>query len=137
MDCTPEQIRSSLNKDISRLDLHPGQGHFKHLVQYIVPDVTVEEEDQKLIVKANNDSLPPIRINRRYLKMLENDELSEETKEFIRGKLASVKWLFHNVHQRNQTLVRIVEYLIDFQRPFFMVFLGFYVLHLLQSLPCR
>ena len=120
LDCSADEITSALNKDISRLDLHPGFGHFKHFVQYITPDASVEVDNEILSVKVNDDFLPPISINRRYLRMLSDESLSPETREFVRHKLAAAKWLLHNVHQRNETLLKICELLIKLQKEFFM-----------------
>lgn len=120
LECASEEISSVLKKDISRLDLHPGFGHFKHFVQYITPDATVEVENENLVIKVNDDFLPPIRINRRYLRMLGDDSLPTETREFIRRRLASAKWLLYNVHQRNETLFKIVEFLTQMQKEFFL-----------------
>ncbi|KIC72720.1 RNA polymerase sigma-54 factor [Neochlamydia sp. TUME1] len=118
--CSSEEISKALQKDISRLDLHPGTGHFKHFVQYITPDATIEISNDNLAVRINNDFLPSMRINRRYLQMLEDESLSSDTKEFIRIKLSSAKWLFKNVHQRNDTLLKILELLTNQQKEFFL-----------------
>lgn len=120
LDCSAEVISSSIKKDISRLNLHPGFDHFKHLVQYITPDASVELENDVLKVKINEDFLPPIRINRRYLSMLNDETTALETKEFIRHYLVSAKWLLHNVSQRNETLLKIIELLMKQQKEFFL-----------------
>jgi RNA polymerase sigma-54 factor len=120
LECSAEEISTVLKKDISRLDLHPGFGHFKHFVQYIIPDAVVEIENDQLTVKVNDDFLPPIRINRRYLRMLEDQNLPGETREFIQNKWAAVKWLLRTVHQRNETLLKIVELLTKLQKEYFL-----------------
>lgn len=120
LNCSSEQISQILKKDISSLDLHPGFGHFKHFIQYITPDATIEVDEERLKIRINDDLIPPIRINRHYLRMLLDEKLASDTKEFIKHKLATVHWLFHNVHQRNETLFKIMEVLIDLQKDFFL-----------------
>jgi RNA polymerase sigma-54 factor len=121
LDCSSEEIEVALKKDISRLDLHPGIGHYKHFVQYITPDASIDlDENDELKIRINDDFLPSIKINSRYLRMLSDETTPEETKEFIRNKFNSAKWLFKNIHQRNDTLQRILELLIKFQKAFFM-----------------
>lgn len=120
LDCSAEEISNALKKDISRLDLHPGFGHFKHFAQYITPDATVEVNHETLTVRVNDDFLPAVRINRRYLNMLHDETLSAADKEFIRQKLTGAKWLLHNVHQRNETLLKIMELLTQLQKEFFL-----------------
>lgn len=120
LKCSSEEISKVLKNDISRLDLHPGFGHFNHFVQYITPDATVEADNETLTVKVNDDFLPPVRINSRYLRMLNDETLPSDTKIFIQQKLAAAKWLLYNVHQRNETLLKIVELLIKYQKEFFL-----------------
>lgn len=120
LHCTVEEITQTLKKDISRLDLHPGLGHFQHFVQYITPDVTIEINQEVLTVQVNDDYLPPMRINKLYLRMLQDETLSQDTKEFIQQKLASAKWLLNNVHQRNETIFKIAKHLAEVQKDFFL-----------------
>lgn len=120
LSCTPEEIHLAFKKDINRLDLHPGFSHYKQFIQYITPDASVEADDNILTIKVNEEDLPSIRINRRYLRMLEDEALAPETKEFILQKLASAKWLMRNIHQRNETLLKILEILIKVDQEYFL-----------------
>lgn len=120
LKCSADEITQALKKDITHLDLHPGFGHFKHFVQYITPDATIDSFDGTLTVQINEDFLPPLRINKLYLRMLKEDSLPSETRAFILQKLAAAKWLLHNVHQRNETLLRIVELLAKVQKEYFL-----------------
>jgi RNA polymerase sigma-54 factor len=42
-----------------------------------------------------------------------------ETREFIRDKITSAKWMLRNIHQRNDTLIKISESLVKRQWEFF------------------
>jgi RNA polymerase sigma-54 factor len=119
LGCTAEEVANAIKQDIARLDLHPGFGHFKQLVHYITPDASIESEGEALTVRVNEDFLPPLRINSRYLRMLSDETVPKETKEFIKNKLISARWLMRNVHQRNETLHRIIFLLADLQKDYF------------------
>ena len=120
LKCSSEEIAEAIDRCISKLDLHPGTLHSRQIVQAITPDVTVRQEDDKLIVDINDDSMPSLRFNSRYMRMLDDETLSTEAKEFIRHKILSAKWLLRNIHQRNETLEKIAHSLIKRQQEFFL-----------------
>ena len=97
-----------------------GNLFFQQHHSYIIPDATIQEEDNVLKVTVNQDTVPSIRLNRRYLKMLDDETVSNETKEFIKQKITSAKWLVKNVLQRNSTLQNIAESLAELQKDFFL-----------------
>jgi RNA polymerase sigma-54 factor len=105
---------------ISKLDMHPGLGISKDVVQTIVPDVTLKQEGDQLVVEINDDQLPPLRLNPYYMNLFEQTSLSKETKDFMKDKILSAKWLVKSIHQRNQTLFRIAESLAQRQHDFFL-----------------
>jgi RNA polymerase sigma-54 factor len=120
LKCSNEDILSSIKTDIARLDLHPGLNHCRHLIQYIIPDASILLDDEKLIVSVNDESLPPFKVNKHYLKLLEDNEISTDAKDFIKSKLFSAKWLIKNLHQRNETLYKIIHEIAEIQRNFFL-----------------
>ncbi|MCE5316724.1 MAG: RNA polymerase factor sigma-54 [Parachlamydia sp.] len=119
LQCSSEALKNAL-ETIARLDLHPGTACSTDAVQAIRPDVILRQEGEDLVVEVEGDFLPSIRFSRRYLKMLEDDQVPEETKEFIRRKLLSAKWLLRSIHQRNDTLERIASSLARRQGEFFL-----------------
>lgn len=118
--CEVEDIKAAIEKDISQLDLHPGASFSTRSVQTIVPDVYFVEEDGKIIVSVNQDYVPNLRLNRRYLKMLNDESLPKETKDFIKNKLVSAKWLIRNLFQRSDAISRLSESLSQIQNDFLL-----------------
>lgn len=114
------EISNVIVNDIARLDLHPGRLFSKVSSQHIIADVTIRREGDQLTVDTNQEPIPHFRVNRRYLRMLDDPTLSLETEEFIKQKLASAKWLMRTIDQRNDTVKRIAESLVKRQMPFFM-----------------
>ncbi len=115
-----ETIIQVIENDIAKLDLHPGSHFSREPVQPIVPDVTLRQEGDQLVVDARRDYLPSLYINHRYLKMLNDPEASDETKHFIKHHFFSAKWLFRNIQHRFSTLERIAQSLCQRQYAFFM-----------------
>jgi len=117
--CNNTVIQEAIGQ-IAKLDLHPGLWHSKQVVQPIIPDVIIKIEGEQLIAEIDDDSLPPLRLNARYMGMLKDESLAKETKEFIKRKIVSAKWLMRTIHQRSDTLIRIAQTLAKLQKDFFM-----------------
>jgi RNA polymerase sigma-54 factor len=118
LKCSFEEIQQAINR-ISKLDLHPGTQCSTQTSTGIIPDVILRQEGDQLIVEVNRDDVPGLRLNDRYLKMLEDPEVPLETKQFIRRHIFSAKWLMRNLQQRHSTLERITQSLAKRQYLFF------------------
>lgn len=119
-NCTIEEIKQAIDKDIARLDLRPGFEFSQTESQPIIPDVSIRQEGQELHVEVNDDSLPPLKLSPRYLKLLDKKEMENETKSYIKQHVLSAKWLIRNILQRNDTLYKIVHFLSVKQKQFFL-----------------
>jgi len=118
-NCTSADIATAIRDVISKLDLHPGASFSNAPIQPIIPDITILQEDEKLIVRINDDSMPSLRLNRRYMRYLDDPAMPAETKEFVKQKIVSAKWFLRNIHQRNETLEKIASALTKCQNEFF------------------
>lgn len=118
LKCTAGDIAKAIDKDIAPLDLHPGTTCSRQIVQPLIPDITIKQEGDHFEIVLNDDFTPSLRFNIKYVRMLDDQSISQETKDFILNKLSSAKWLIRNIGQRNSTLERIVEVIIDKQQDF-------------------
>lgn len=118
--CTYAELHEVIEKEIAPLDLHPGTFFSNQPVQVIVPDVTIRQENEKLIVEVDRERLPALKLNRKYLKILRNPESSPETIQFLKRHLFSAKWLMRNLQQRYSTIERITTVLVEKQAKFFL-----------------
>lgn len=120
LGCKMDQVQEAIDQHIVHLDLHPGTQLSRQVPQYIAADVSLQLEGGELSVAVSEDSLPPLRLNGKYLRMLDDDKLDQETKEFIQKKILSAKWLLRNIMQRNDTLEKIANVLAQRQKEFFL-----------------
>ncbi|PJD96309.1 MAG: RNA polymerase sigma-54 factor [Parachlamydia sp.] len=120
LGCSLEKIKDTIREEISKLDLNPGTCFSHESVQTIVPDAQITEDDGTLHISVSSDFLPPIRLNKRYMHMLEDPSLPFKTHEFIRQHIVSAKWLLRNVEQRNSTIERITSFLATYHAQFFL-----------------
>ncbi len=116
--CSFAEIEAAI-QEIAKLDLHPGTQFSPSLNPAIIPDVTLRQEKDRLVVDVERDYAPSLRLNLRYLKLLEDPSLSREHKQFIKRYLLSARWLMRNLQQRYSTLERIAQSLAEKQYAFF------------------
>jgi RNA polymerase sigma-54 factor len=112
-----EQIKESL-EELRKLNPFPGSGFEERPVQTVKPDLFVElDEHGKYVVRLEDEFTPRLRISKRYQQML-RDGADAQTKEFIKRKIDSAKWLIESIEQRHNTLKRVAQAIIDRQTEF-------------------
>lgn len=104
---------------IKHLNPKPGACYdAKPETNYIVPDIVVDIVDGKFKVEILDLMSPKLVLSSEYRSMLENSE-DLESREFLTEKLNKALLLLKNIEQRRQTLVSVVEMILEFQRDFF------------------
>lgn len=94
----------------------------------IIPDFIVETYNGELFLSLNNRNIPELRINRDYSEMLkgysENKKsMTAEAKNaalFVKQKLDSARWFIDAIKQRQETLQRTMQAIVDLQYDFFL-----------------
>ncbi len=103
---------------LATLDPWPGRQFSQDAPQYIQPEVVVEKVDGEYVVRLVNEQLPEVEINHDYHQMVKNNNLSKDEKSYVREKLEAARWLKRNLTQRQQTIVRVAEAIVNIQREF-------------------
>lgn len=112
-----ETIKAALEV-LRTFDPYPGRRFTSHVSQNVTPDLKVEMgSDGKWAVQLLNDYTPELRISRRYLKMLAGNP-DQQTKDYIRKKIESAKWLIDSIEQRHSTLRKVAQAIVDHQTEF-------------------
>ncbi len=107
-------------KVIEGLEPKPARNFSGASTNYVVPDVFVVKTDEGYQIILNDERLPKLRINNYYKKLLlHKNSFSKEDKQFLEEKLRSATWLLKSLDQRNRTIYRVTESIINFQRDFF------------------
>ena len=103
---------------IRTLDPLPGRGFDTQVVRSVKPDLrVVRQDDDQWKVELIEEYQPSLRISPRYVRMLQQNP-DAETKEFIRKKVESAKWLIESIEQRYSTLKKVAQAIIDHQSEF-------------------
>ena len=122
-----DQLKRAMSK-IVRLNPAPGgqvDDSYSDQAQQIVPDFILSEKDGELSFAMPRFSIPEIRVNRSYAELLENARGSgvkaqKEAASFVRSKLDSAKWFVEALKQRQNTLQKTMQAILDYQHEYFL-----------------
>ena len=116
----PQTLRKSLDI-IQHLNPKPGEGEFSAQENYVTPDFIIEKDDGEFLITLNDRNIPPLRLNRAYRDMLvpKGKKTSKETRDFIKQKFEAAKWFIASIHQRRETLLKVMRVIVDRQRQWF------------------
>jgi len=106
--------------EIAKLDPKPGLMYSDASDNYIIPDLVVEKIDGKYHVFLNDANLPRLKLSRAYQEIArDKKKFDGENKEFISNKLNSANWMIQAIEQRRQTMLKVMNYIVERQRDFF------------------
>jgi RNA polymerase sigma-54 factor len=106
--------------EIAKLDPKPGLRFRAGDENYIIPDLIVDKIDGQYHVFLNDANLPRLRLSKAYQEIARDKKKFEgENKEFISNKLNSANWMIQAIEQRRQTMLKVMNYIVDRQREFF------------------
>jgi RNA polymerase sigma-54 factor len=115
----PEEILSAVSI-ISSFEPKPGRLYNDDETIYVSPDIYVFKVGDDYEIVLNEDGMPKLKINNYYKEILSNkNSLEKNTKEYIQEKLKSAAWLIKSIHQRQRTIFKVTESIVQFQRNFF------------------
>lgn len=113
---------------ITRLNPKPG-GVSDGLMrtQYLFPDFLLTENNGKFEIALNSKNAPDLRVSRSYSELFETYEKSDkkdrklkETVTFVKQKLDAARWFIDAIKQRQQTLLKTMEAILEYQYEFFL-----------------
>jgi RNA polymerase sigma-54 factor len=116
---SPQEVQSAAD-EISKLDPKPGLQYSAGEGNYIIADLVVEKVDNDYIVFHNDTALPRLRLSRSYREVARDKaKFKGENKEFISNKLNNANWMLQAIEQRRQTMLKVMNFIVDRQRDFF------------------
>jgi RNA polymerase sigma-54 factor len=94
--------------------------------QFITPDFILVNNSGKLELSLNGQNAPELKVNRTYRDMLEHlaktPKRTKQEKEalgFIKQKLDSAQWFIDAIRQRQQTLLKTMNAIVEYQYDYF------------------
>jgi RNA polymerase sigma-54 factor len=116
---SPSDVQRAAD-EIAKLDPKPGLVYSDRSDNYIIPDLIVDKIDGKYHVFLNDANFPRLKLSRAYQEIArDKKKFDGENKEFISNKLNSANWMIQAIEQRRQTMLKVMNYIVERQRDFF------------------
>lgn len=115
----PRTVQTAADS-LARFDPKPGLKYSDRGDGYIIPDLIVEKVGTQYHVSLNDTGVPRLRLSRSYQDVARDKKsLTQENKEFIAQKMNSANWMIQAIEQRRQTMLKVMNFIVDRQRAFF------------------
>ena len=124
-----EELRAAI-ETITSLNPKPANGYTDESVvasPTVVPDFVLDynPEDDTFSFALTSSRVPQLKINNSYLKMAQEamktspGQEDKEALQFVRQKIESAKWFIAAIKQRQETLTKTMQAILDFQHAYF------------------
>ncbi len=125
-----DELRDAIDVVVS-LNPKPGNvlgNSMEIAMSNITPDFIVESYNGEVTMYLNNRNIPDLKINRNFAEMIQGynqnkESMSSDNKQailFMKQKIDSAKWFIDSVKQRQNTLRKTMEAIVNFQYDFFL-----------------
>jgi len=119
MDLDALEVQDAADR-VARLDPKPGLTHAPDDDDYVIPDLVVDRIDGEYHVFLNDTNVPRLRLSRSYREIAKDKEkFKGKNKEFITKKMNAASWMVQAIEQRRQTMLKVMNYIVERQRGFF------------------
>lgn len=114
--------------EILKLNPKPGDsGAVAGKQLHIIPDFHISNNEGMLILTLNARNAPELKISRSYQEMFnhydkasQKDKKMKEAVQFVKQKLDSAKWFIDAIKQRQQTLLKTMNAIMNYQYDYFL-----------------
>lgn len=115
MNISEKNILEAL-KLIQTLEPYPAREFDTTTIKYIVPELFIFKENNKWQVKTNETFILPLKINKKYSKILKENNFNNN---ILKEKKLEAQNLISTVNERKKSLKRVGEGLLKLQIDFF------------------
>jgi RNA polymerase sigma-54 factor len=117
LSSTVEEVANAA-RIIVNMEPRPARDYSDEPPQYVVPDVYVVKLEGEYVVVLNEDELPMLKLNREYQGMMKSDAMGKMARDYLTECYKSAQWLLKSIQQRQNTLCKVTESIVKFQREF-------------------
>jgi len=105
---------------IKKLSPFPGRAFASSIdrARYVVPDIKVVRDGDELSINLNDEAFPVLGINSNFEKFGDSDD--KAARDFARENIKEARLFMNHLSQRSQTLLRVSNAILQFQRSFFI-----------------
>ena len=103
-------------KEIRKCDLSPGLSFEK--TRYVYPDLKIFKEDSVTKIGFIESNFPKIQVDENLISDIKRD-LKKNKNPKMSAKIADARWLLSSIKKRNDTVLKVGEYIFKKQISFF------------------
>jgi RNA polymerase sigma-54 factor len=115
--CTIDRLKEAVEQ-IAKLNPMPGALFGEEPAPHVVPDLRAELVEGEFRVVLEDASLPSLRVCSYYARRLQRRDLDAKTRDYLRSRLQSARWLIDAIQQRRSTLYNIASAIVAQQSEF-------------------
>ena len=112
-----DELRGAISL-VRSMNPYPGDFLQENDTEYITPDAYVIKTSDKWRAIINDDHNPKLRINETYKNLIRQSDNSKEN-QYLKDSLTEAKWFIKSLESRNETLLKVVNCIIELQEDFF------------------
>ena len=112
-----DELRGAISL-VRSMNPYPGEFLQENDTEYITPDAYVIKTSDKWRAIINDDHNPRLRINETYKNLIRQSDNSKEN-QYLKDSLTEAKWFIKSLESRNETLLKVVNCIIELQKDFF------------------
>ena len=112
-----DELRGAISL-VRSMNPYPGEFLQENETEYITPDAYVIKTSDKWRAIINDDHNPRLRINETYKNLIRQSDNSKEN-QYLKDSLTEAKWFIKSLESRNETLLKVVNCIIELQEDFF------------------
>ncbi len=112
-----DELRGAISL-VRSMNPYPGEFLQENDAEYITPDAYVIKTSGKWRAIINDDHNPRLRINETYKNLIRQSDNSKEN-QYLKDSLTEAKWFIKSLESRNETLLKVVNCIIELQEDFF------------------
>ena len=118
LEVSPDEVQDAAD-EIAKLDPKPGLQYADTSEPWVMPDLTVRKVDGEYRVSHDETFLPRLKISCLYDDMASNpDWFHGENKRLANERVRNGRWMIRAIEQRRETVVRVMEAIVERQRDF-------------------
>ncbi|QWD64599.1 RNA polymerase factor sigma-54 [Polynucleobacter sp. MWH-UH2A] len=103
---------------IRTLQHNPGSQFERENDQWILPDVVVRLKHNRWVVESNPNAKPRLTLNNEYARILKENG-QKKIDGALKQKMLEASWLVKNIAQREETIQRVAQAIVERQQQFF------------------
>jgi len=128
LDITEDVLREAL-EELTSLNPKPGNSgsESSRIVHHVIPDFLLSVDGEDVVLQLNGRNPPELRVSRTYREMMDTyaqggkqDKATREALTFVKQKVDAAKWFVDAIAQRQQTLTKTMQAIVEHQRAYFL-----------------